>query len=162
MDCCVCGEVVFKSVSAVVQKKKIYYQIITLRQPNCQAMGPGSSALLSSSFNCLYGSPTNPRTLTTEAIVRSNGPPALRLRIYSQGENSSYPTKAKAKKIKWGHLTVFQFFLVSMNLISVFKNTWYILLFSYLENLYPRMEGGGTSALPMGSTLWSFQFICLW
>jgi len=52
--------------------------------------------------------------------------------------------------------------LVLMNLIWVFKNTWYILLFfSISKTFITRREGGGTSALPMGSTLRSFQFICL-
>jgi len=69
--------------------------------------------------------------------VRLNRPPALRLRTYSQGENSASPTKRKAKQIQWGPLdSLSSILLVSMNYIWVLKNKWYILLFSYLENLY--------------------------
>ena len=40
--------------------------------------------------------------------------------------------------------------LVSMNLIWVFKNTWYILLFSYLENLYHAKGRGRYERTPNG------------
>ena len=37
-----------------------------------------------------------------------------------------------------------------MNLIWVFKNTWYILLFSYLENLYHTKGRGRYERTPNG------------
>ena len=54
MNYSVCGEVVFKSISPVIQKK-FCYKFITLWQLNCQVMLLGSSTFLSSNFGCLYG-----------------------------------------------------------------------------------------------------------
>ena len=49
-----------------------------------------------------------------------------------------------------GPLDSLSILLVSMNLIWVFKNTWYILLFSYLENLYHAKERGRYERTPNG------------
>ena len=50
-----------------------------------------------------------------------------------------------------GPLDSLSILLVSMNLIWVFKNTWYILLFSYLENLYHAKERGRYERTPNGT-----------
>ena len=49
-----------------------------------------------------------------------------------------------------GPLDSLSILLVSMNLIWVLKNTWYILLFSYLENLYHAKERGRYERTPNG------------
>ena len=49
-----------------------------------------------------------------------------------------------------GPLDSLSILLVSMNLIWVFKNTWYILLFSYLENIYHAKERGRYEGTPNG------------
>ena len=63
-------------------------------------------------------------------------PRALLFRTYSHGENSSYPTMERAKRIQWGPLDSLSILFALMNRTWVFKNRWYILLFSYLENIY--------------------------
>ena len=49
-----------------------------------------------------------------------------------------------------GPLDSLSILLVSMNLIWVFKNTWYILLFSYPENLYHAKGRGRYERTPNG------------
>ena len=58
--------------------------------------------------------------------------------------------KGKSEENQIGPLDSLSTLLVSMNLISVFKNTWYILLFSYLENLYHANGGGRYERTPYG------------
>ena len=70
-------------------------------------------------------------------------PRVLLFRTHSHGENSSYPTMEKAKRIQWGPLDSLSILFALMNRTWVFKNKWYILLFSYLENLY-HVKGKGT------------------
>ena len=77
-------------------------------------------------------------------------PRALWFRTYSQGENSSYPTMGKAKRIQWDPLDSLSILFALMNRTWVFKNTWYILLFSYLENLYHVKERGRYERTPDG------------
>ena len=56
--------------------------------------------------------------------------------------------KGKSEENLMGPLDSLSILLVSMNLLSVFKNTWYILLFSYLENLYHANGGGRYERTP--------------
>ena len=49
-----------------------------------------------------------------------------------------------------GPLDSLSILLVSRNLMWVLKNTWYILLFSYLENLYHAKERGRYERTPNG------------
>ena len=49
-----------------------------------------------------------------------------------------------------GPLDSLSILLVSRNLMWVLKNTWYILLFSYLENLHHAKESGRYERTPNG------------
>jgi len=66
-----------------------------------------------------------PRTLTIEAILRSNGLPALRYRTYSQGENSSYPLREKRRKSNGATWQSFHFIIIDEPYLGFQKHVVY-------------------------------------
>ena len=83
------------------------------------------------------------RTLTTEVIGEVKWTPSLKVSHLFPGRKLFLSHKGKSEENPMGPLDSVSILLVSMNLIWVFKDTWYILLFSYLENLY-HVKGKGT------------------
>ena len=76
--------------------------------------------------------------------------PSLKASHLFPGRKLFLSHKGKSEVNPMGPLDSLYILLVSMNIISVFKITWYILLFSYLENLYHAKEGGRYERTPYG------------
>ena len=76
--------------------------------------------------------------------------PSLKASHLFPGRKLFLSHKGKIEENPMGPLDSLSILLVSMNIISVFKITWYILLFSYLENLYHAKEGGRYERTPYG------------
>ena len=77
--------------------------------------------------------------------------PSLKVSHLFPGRKLFLSHKEKSEENPMGPLDSLSILLVSMNLILVFKNTWYILLFSYPENLYHAKGRGRYERTPNGT-----------
>ena len=84
--------------------------------------------------------------------------PSLKVSHLFPGRKLFLSHKGKSEENPMGPLDSLSILLVSMNLIWVFKNTWYILLFSYLENLYHAKGRGRYERTPYGVHFAVFPF----
>ena len=84
--------------------------------------------------------------------------PSLKVSHLLPGRKLFLSHKGKSEENPMGPLDSLSILLVSMNLIWVFKNTRYILLFSYLENLYHAKGRGRYERTPYGVHFAVFPF----
>ena len=86
--------------------------------------------------------------------------PSLKVSHLFPGRKLFLSHIGKSEENPMGPLDSLSILLVSMNLIWVLKNMWYI-LFSYLENLYHVKGRGRYERTPNRVHFAAFQFICL-
>ena len=88
--------------------------------------------------------------------------PSLKVSHLFPGRKLFLSHKEKSEENPMGPLDSLSILLVSMNLIWVSKTKGISSFFRISKTFITQREGGGTCALPMGSILRSFHFICLW
>ena len=98
-----------------------------------------------------------PRTLTTEAIERSNGPQPKGFALIPGEKSLPIPQREKRRKSYGATWQSFHFISIDEPYLG-FKNKRYILLFSYLENLYHAKGRGRYVRTPYGVHFAVFPF----